>query len=120
MIDTQKIFSFDCLDLKDAPTKFNAKWSVSPQLPYFEGHFPENPVLPAVALLDLSTELLNIILKKSVIFKSMSSAKFLTPVKPQDILSVELNSGKSSENWNCLFTNQDDILVGKLSFSLLQ
>lgn len=118
MIDINKIFSSMSLDKIDSPNKFSATWSVSPELPYFEGHFPENPILPAIALLDLSTELLKLVLKKSIKLKSSSSAKFLEQVKPHDVLAVELIFNQKSENWSCVFRNQNNVLVCKWSFRI--
>lgn len=118
MIDTQKIFSFESIDTNDSPEKFSAKWSVSPDLPYFQGHFPDNPILPAIALLDLSKELLQLTLNKTIQFKSVGSAKFLEPIKPHDTLSIELSLSQKSLNWAGLFKNQDGLVVCKLSFSI--
>lgn len=118
MIDTQKIFNFINIDLKDLPNKVSAKWYISPELPYFEGHFPKNPVLPAVAVLDLAVELLSSSLGMPIRFKSIGSAKFLEPIKPNDILSIELNSINGSGNWGCLLKNQDNILVCKMSLAI--
>jgi 3-hydroxyacyl-[acyl-carrier-protein] dehydratase len=118
MIDTHIFFKFDNLSILDSPTKISAKWCVSKDLPYFEGHFPKNPILPAVALIDLVTELLSITLKKPVKMKAVSSAKFLEPITPKDIISIELNASTNTEAWSCLLKNQDATLVGKLSFNI--
>jgi 3-hydroxymyristoyl/3-hydroxydecanoyl-(acyl carrier protein) dehydratase len=104
--------------MEDSPKKYTAKWSVTPELPYFEGHFPQNPLLPAIALLDLSIEFLKLILKKPIEFKTISSAKFLEPIRPQDILTIEFSSNQESQNWACLFKNQENVTVCKLSFDI--
>ena len=118
MIDTHEVFSFSNLKIDDSSNKYSAMWIVSADLPYFEGHFPNNPILPAVALLDLSEELLKTILKKQVQFKSIGSAKFLETIEPNDILTLEFTSNEDLHHWACLFKNQDEVLVCKLSFSI--
>lgn len=50
--------------------------------PTFIGHFPGNPVLPGVSILDLVVETFG----QAV--HGISNAKFLKPVKPGDTLTI--------------------------------
>ncbi len=61
--------------------------------PAFAGHFPGMPVLPGAVLLD---ELLRILEEELGLDPSewqISAAKFLEPVRPGDVLTVEHDSG---------------------------
>jgi len=67
MIDTKKAFELETsnfIDLSEGPTgvypeEFSVLWTPSTSLPYFEGHFPENPILPAVAIIDATLSFLS-------------------------------------------------------------
>lgn len=120
MVDTHELFDFNDLNIDLTSNKFSASWSVSSKLPYFEGHFPNNPILPAIALFDLSEVMLEQGLKKPIKFKTVSSAKFLVPIIPRDKIKIELSLNEKSQNWSGVFTNQENKIVCKLSFSLLE
>lgn len=58
-------------------------WVVPKDLFYFDGHFPHNPVLPAVAIVDLSVQLVQLAFpKKFGRLESVPSAKFSFPLRP--------------------------------------
>jgi len=48
----------------------------------FKGHFPENPVLPGVVMLQIIKELSEKQLQKKLFLKAASNVKFLAPVDP--------------------------------------
>lgn len=64
-------------------------WIVPPDHPAFAGHFPGNPILPGVVLLDVA---LQIIVNTSGIaldICEVSSVKFLSPAIPGDELVIQ-------------------------------
>jgi len=72
-------------------------WKVDPELPYFNGHFPQSPILPAIAIIDASTYLLQQILNSpNLRVKKVIAAKFLSPIQPNQTVHIELQ--KQSEN----------------------
>ena len=73
---------------------------------FFKGHFPELPIVPGVILFEALAQTAGIVVSKSfeneenksVLFMSVSDAKFRTPVLPNDNVSFEverLNNVKS-------------------------
>jgi 3-hydroxymyristoyl/3-hydroxydecanoyl-(acyl carrier protein) dehydratase len=65
-----------------------AHWIVPPDHPAFAGHFPGNPILPGVVLLDIA---LQIIVNASGIaldICELDSVKFLSPALPGDELLI--------------------------------
>ena len=74
---------------------------------FFKGHFPELPIVPGVILIEALAQTAGIVISKtfdenekdrSVLFMSVSDAKFRKPVLPNDDISFEvekLNSVKS-------------------------
>jgi 3-hydroxyacyl-[acyl-carrier-protein] dehydratase len=64
-------------------------WIVPPDHPAFAGHFPGNPILPGVVLLDVA---LQIIVNTSGIaldICDLGSVKFLSPAMPGDELLIQ-------------------------------
>jgi 3-hydroxymyristoyl/3-hydroxydecanoyl-(acyl carrier protein) dehydratase len=73
-------------------------WSVPADLPYFAGHFPGQPTLPAVAILDLTLELI----RRWPGFEKaelggVESAKFSAVVEPGADVAVSLT--RSGSEW---------------------
>ena len=73
---------------------------------YFKGHFPKLPIVPGVILIEALAQTAGIVVskafenekEKSVLFMSVSNAKFRKPVLPNEDISFEvekLNNVKS-------------------------
>ena len=74
-----------------------AEWTASANLGYFKGHFPGNPILPAVAIIDVSIEILRRALRlEELAVKSIKSCKFMHPILPDT--SNEIIFRRTSEN----------------------
>ncbi len=64
--------------------------------PFFQGHFPSNPVMPGVLTVEAMAQLAGILAFKSgqqgtaVYFMSIENAKFRKPVLPGDQLRLEV------------------------------
>lgn len=66
---------------------------VSPDMPVFEGHFPDGPVLPGVYIIEAMAQCADILLLsapenrgKTPLLSSVSQMRFLRPVNPGDTL----------------------------------
>lgn len=57
--------------------------------PAFAGHFPGLPILPGALLLDTALAAIESDLKIELVEWQVASAKFLEPVRPGDVLTVE-------------------------------
>ncbi len=70
-----------------------ATWIVPGDLPYLWGHFPDFPVVPGVALLDVALEAVR---KKTgepdVDFSQIRSAKFTKLVSPGNVVLIEMTA----------------------------
>ena len=92
-------------------------WTVPETLPYFDGHFPKNPILPAIAVLDGTLEALKLLTgNRKLSFEKIRSAKFLTIVTPGTVLQICLTSVGGHE-WEVEWTSPQKI-VARLKFSL--
>ncbi len=76
--------------------------SVTMNEPFFQGHFPDFPVMPGVLIVEAMAQVACIlalrVLKKeghsSVLFTGIDSVKFRKPVVPGDVLRLELTKTK--------------------------
>jgi 3-hydroxymyristoyl/3-hydroxydecanoyl-(acyl carrier protein) dehydratase len=100
MIDPKScIDGINISSLRTTQAPYRLSFILSESLPYFDGHFPAQPILPAVAVLDLSFEFLRIILSKDDLdVKEISSAKFYNVIQPKDKIDIEIVP-KDSSTW---------------------
>jgi beta-hydroxyacyl-ACP dehydratase FabZ len=81
--------------------------NVSFNEPFFTGHFPENPVMPGVLVLEALAQVGVILLfiadenrgSKLVYFSGIDSCRFRQPVVPGDQLRLEVTSIKRRGNY---------------------
>ena len=65
---------------------------------FFEGHFPNNPIVPGVILIEAMAQTAGIVVshsleksdEKSVLFMSVNKAKFRKPILPNEKVSFEV------------------------------
>lgn len=75
----------------DPDGRIRANWRVPVDLPYFSGHFPGNPIFPAVGIVDATLQTLRAQLKNpSLHLAAVSVAKFMSPIVPDQDVIVEL------------------------------
>ena len=78
--------------------KLTAIKNVTINEPFFQGHFPNQPVMPGVLVLEAMAQagsflVLNSVenpMKKNMFFSSLSEAKFRHPIVPGDQLRIEM------------------------------
>lgn len=61
--------------------------------PSFAGHFPGNPIVPGVVLLDKALAVIGEAVGKDLSACRINAVKFLSPVKPGEALMVEHEAG---------------------------
>ena len=71
--------------------------------PFFQGHFPENPIMPGVLILEAMAQMGIFFAKKTApdelknklfVFAGMDGVRFRRPVRPGDKLEIELHLEK--------------------------
>ena len=92
--------------------------NVTTNEPFFQGHFPEYPVMPGVLIVEAMAQVACIlalrVLKReghsSVLFTGIDKVKFRKPVVPGDVLRLELTKIKQRGE---LFRFQGQAFVGE-------
>jgi len=76
-----------------------ANWEIPSALSYFEGHFPHLPVLPAVAIVDISLALIQAGRPQQTCrLEQVISAKFHQPLAPGS--RVHIVADEETGEWN--------------------
>jgi 3-hydroxyacyl-[acyl-carrier-protein] dehydratase len=75
--------------------------NVTANEPFFQGHFPDFPVMPGVLIVEAMAQVAGVLVLKSlggrqkaVFLASIDSAKFRRPVVPGDQLRIEMKVGR--------------------------
>lgn len=111
MIDAKEIFKFNITRSTCHARCFATSWVVPADLPYLDGHFPSQPIVPAVAIVDASFELLRQATVGESRATGVSNGKFLAPVTPGlpvEITLHQLNLAQPGEyeSWQVDWSSQ--------------
>ena len=92
MLNTREVFS-----------GLATQWRVPASLPYFQGHFPGNPIFPAVAIVDASLTLIRRQQRnENLALLGVASSKFMHPIRPEQTVQIELKElapGEWEAHW---------------------
>lgn len=76
-----KLYTFASLEEQDNG-KYRVEVTLDPTHTIFEGHFPSQPVLPGVCLMEILKEILREVKNKPLNLKSAANIKYLKTVDP--------------------------------------
>ncbi|MGD2036017.1 MAG: hypothetical protein PVF73_13220 [Bacteroidales bacterium] len=81
----------------------------------YTGHFPDKPVTPGVALIEIIRIILSDVLGKELMFTGARDIKFIASVVPPDMdnLGLEIKYGKSQEGIpvHCTLSGNDKVYM---------
>ena len=97
---------------------------------FFSGHFPNNPIVPGVIIVEAMAQAAGIIVseslteynEKSVLFMSINKAKFRKPVFPNEEITLEVNYANKVQSvykFNGNAFNKKDQKVCEAEFSAM-
>ncbi len=83
--------------------------------PWFSGHFPNDPVLPGIAQLNLVMESIEAALGRSLVLQSLVRIKFKRLVRPGDVLDIRIEPGTKEDHYAFkIHTNNREVCSGRL------
>lgn len=106
-------------DKTDAGQELVGVFVFPDSFPGFAGHFPEQPVLPAIIQLAAVRHLAELALGQDLVPQECQRAKFRDIVQPQEELTVKATLVEKENGWLARFSlNKDEVSVsgGNLLF----
>lgn len=81
---------------KTADSKYNITILINEKHEVFKGHFPGNPIMPGVCMIQIIKELTESITQSSLMIQTLSNVKFMAlinpEVNPELRLELEINT----------------------------
>ena len=99
--------------------------------PYFQGHFPEHPIMPGVLQLEAIAQAAGILMLRQAenfgrlaYFMSAESVKWRKPVRPGDTLVIEVeltkSRGKIGKAKGVCFVDSEPVSEAAITFMLIE
>lgn len=95
-------------------------WIVPENIPFFDGHFPGQPILPGFAIVDESLRFLREQKKDLPLAFNIQNAKFARPITPR--MQIEVSAEQEAESTNRWVvrwsdaTTQDELVLLSVVF----
>lgn len=100
---------------RDKDNAVVARVSADQQSPWFSGHFPDNPILPGIAQLNMVTETIAKVLEKDVVLQSLARIKFKKIIRPGDVLDIHAIAGKKENHYSFKIASEhNEVCSGRL------
>jgi len=84
-------FNISNIVKEENTTKYTVAIELNPQHAIYEGHFPENPIVPGVCMQQIVKETLSLILEKKLMLYKADNIKFLNLIIPSISKTLKLN-----------------------------
>ncbi|MFZ3231639.1 MAG: hypothetical protein WA160_15630 [Pseudobdellovibrio sp.] len=109
MINLESELAQTFLIQKNRPNELEILITIPKKFSYFLGHFPDFPVLPAVALIDITSYLIkNLILNQPDLYiKKIGLLKIKAAVKPGDQVKIEILE-KDASSYSATWLTQEN------------
>ena len=86
--------------------------------PWYDGHFPGEPVLPGVAQLEMVAELISTLHGKPVFVDGLSRVKFRKLIVPGELLEIQVSKDDRKKGYVFQITNrQENVSSGILTIN---
>lgn len=77
---------------------------------YFQGHFPQIPLLPAVAQIDYVMAWVNRQFGLAITMSEMPRVKFMRPIRPDIMILVTISLNREKSSIDFSFTDKDQTI----------
>ena len=105
----------------DKDQQIVAKKNVSANESYFQGHFPENPVMPGVLLIEAMVEAARLMWDRSdLILTRVKRGRFREMVKPGMQLTIKVNANKKYSCQAKVLVDDKEACTADLEFKVTE
>jgi len=95
----------------------SARVTVSADSPWFDGHFPDDPILPGIAQLSMVADLVSGTDAKGMVMGNLSRVKFKKIVRPGVLLDISVTKGNKKGHYMFRITSDgDEVCSGMMRF----
>lgn len=84
--------------IKTDDNNFKVQIELNPNHEVFEGHFPNNPIMPGVCMMQIIKEITEGFVEKDLFLSKVSNVKFMATINPFINSILELNLNVVCEN----------------------
>ncbi len=85
-------------DLDNTETEISARITLNANHEIFNGHFPGNPIMPGVCMMQIIKELIEQVLDKNLFLQTSTNIKFMAKINPKINPNLLLNISYSEED----------------------
>ena len=89
----ENFYEITSKEASEDSSSFNIEIEVNSLHPIFKGHFPDNPVMPGVCMLQIIKEITEEIVKSKLFMQKCANVKFMALINPEinPVLQLHLN-----------------------------
>ncbi len=88
--------------------------------PWFRGHFPDDPILPGIAQIDMVLSLLTRHLDRPVRLAALTRIKFKKIVRPGETLDIEASAGNKENVYTFrILRDGEEVCIGMITLAPL-
>ncbi len=104
---------------------FNIQIELNPKHEIFDGHFPNNPIMPGVCMIQIIKELTELFTSQNLFLSKVSNVKFMAIINPftHSVLDLNLNiinNGEEVKVKNSSFFESTNALKFSAVFKILE
>jgi 3-hydroxymyristoyl/3-hydroxydecanoyl-(acyl carrier protein) dehydratase len=85
--------------------------SISKDLPWFQGHFPEQPVLPGVAMIWMAEQYIRLWFEESRCISVLATVKFQSVIKPGEDVQIRLKYVADKAQYHLKILNNETVFA---------
>lgn len=110
---------YSLLDLQEvAPGALLAHLTVHDTSPWFSGHFPDHPILPGIAQLDMVAAVIARSRRQALFIQRLNRVKFKKIVRPGDLLEIFAQPTSAANQYSFrMRSGTEDVCSGTMTLA---
>ncbi|MDR0660417.1 MAG: hydroxymyristoyl-ACP dehydratase [Prevotellaceae bacterium] len=109
---------YTIINIQDSPDSYAIQVELNAKHDVYKGHFPEQPVVPGVCIMQLIKECVEGIKKQTLLYSQILSCKFISVVNPTADNIIEIALTLADEKDGCIKIQADILQKGQQTAKL--